>query len=100
METPAAGGYKETPIIMNTEATAPVRTKTPSMEKRILPSRRPLVIPATAEEMEKNTRGTRAVKRRLRKISPSGLRRAASSLRRSPSPEPIPMEKSSSSEKP
>ena len=59
-----------TPTSMTIEAIRPVITNTKIIADMIFPKRRILVIPATAEEMEKKTRGTMAVKRRLRKISP------------------------------
>jgi hypothetical protein len=46
----------------------------------IFQRRRIFVIDATAEEMEKKTSGIMAVKRRLRKISPNGLKIMASFL--------------------
>ena len=54
--------------------------KTSIIADMILPRRRILVIEATADEIEKKTRGIIAVKRRLRKISPNGLKTMASFL--------------------
>ena len=77
-----------TVMIISNEAIAPVVIKTASMTRRIFPSRRLLVMEATAEEMEKNTSGTTAVKRRFRKISPNGLKKTAFSLNISPRADP------------
>jgi hypothetical protein len=65
---------------MMTEAISPVTVKTSSIADNILPSRLRLVIPATDEEMEKNTKGIIAVKSKLRKMSPKGLKTTASFL--------------------
>jgi hypothetical protein len=51
-----------------------------------------LLIPATAEEIEKNTRGTTIVKSRLRKISPKGLKIMAFSLKTMPKTQPREMD--------
>jgi len=52
-------------------------------------------MPATAEEIEKNTSGTTAVKSRLRNTSPSGLSPSASLPRISPRADPTAMKRSS-----
>jgi hypothetical protein len=57
-------------------------------------------MPATAEVMEKNTRGTMAVKRRFRKTSPKGFNTTASFFRTIPNREPMPMETISRIENP
>jgi hypothetical protein len=57
-------------------------------------------IPATADEMEKKTRGITIVKRRLRNMSPSGLSTAASFLKMIPRIEPIMMDIIKMNEKP
>jgi hypothetical protein len=57
-------------------------------------------MPATAEEMEKNTSGIMAVKRRFRKTSPKGLKWTASFFRTMPTREPIPMDAIKRSENP
>jgi hypothetical protein len=59
-----------------------------------------LVIAAIAEEMEKKTSGTIVVNRRLRKISPNGLRTAAFCLNTIPRKAPIKREKIKIMEKP
>jgi hypothetical protein len=57
-------------------------------------------IPATAEEMEKKTRGTMTVKSRFRKTSPKGLKMAASFLKTIPSRAPMTIERMSRMENP
>ena len=69
-----------TPIIITQAAIKPAIVKTTIMAVNIFPRRFMSDIPATADEMEKKTRGMTIVKRRLRNISPSGLRTAASFL--------------------
>ncbi len=78
-------------MIMIAAAIMPVVIKTKSMDERILPRRLTLDIPATAEAMEKNTRGIMAVKRRFRKTSPKGFKKIVSFFRIMPNKEPIPM---------
>ena len=75
-------------------------TNTRIIADMILPKRRILVIAATAEEMEKKTSGTIVVNKRLRKISPNGLRTAASCLKTIPRKAPIKREKIKMMEKP
>ncbi len=59
----------------------PVTVKTTIIHKMIRPSRRILFMEATAEEMEKKTKGTTMVKSKLRKMSPKGLKITAFSLK-------------------
>ena len=89
-----------TPIIITQAAMKPATVKTTIMAVNIFPSRFKSDIPATADEMEKKTRGTTIVKRRLRNISPSGLRTAASFLKMIPRTEPIMMDIIKMNEKP
>src|SRR5512139_2187883 len=78
---------------MTREAISPVMTNTKIIADRILLKRRILVMAAIAEEMEKKTSGTIVVNRRLRKISPNGLRTAAFCLNTIPRKAPIKREK-------
>jgi len=71
------------------EAIRPVIIKTSIIADIILVRRLMLVMEATAEDREKKTRGVIAVKRRLRKISPKGLKIAASFLKIIPRNDPI-----------
>jgi hypothetical protein len=57
-------------------------------------------MPATADAMEKNTRGTIAVKRRFKNKSPKGFRKTTSFFSTTPATEPIPIEAIRSSENP
>jgi hypothetical protein len=66
----------------------PVKIKKTIIQDNILPRRFRFDIPATAEEMEKNTSGTIAVNRRFRKASPKGLKIAASFLKTTPRVQP------------
>jgi hypothetical protein len=70
------------------------------MADMIFPSLRKFDILATAEEMEKKTSGIIVVNKRLRKISPKGLREAASFLRIIPNNAPIKRDKIRIIEKP
>jgi hypothetical protein len=58
------------------------------MQDNILPRRFRFDIPATAEEIEKNTNGTIVVNRRFRKASPNGLKMVASFLKIMPRMQP------------
>ena len=78
----------------------PAMVKTTIMAVNIFPSRFMSDIPATADEMEKKTRGITIVKRRLRNISPSGFKTAASFLKMIPRTEPIMMDIIKMNEKP
>jgi len=66
----------------------------------IFPRRRMSVMAATADDIEKKTRGMMAVKSRLRKISPNGLKTEAFPLKIIPSKEPISREIININEKP
>src|SRR4030043_1211429 len=85
---------------MTREAISPVMTNTKIIADMILPKRRILVIAAIAEETEKKTSGTIVVNRRLRKISPNGLRTAACCLITIPRKAPIKREETKMMEKP
>jgi len=98
--SPTAGGKAVTAITMTMEAMSPVATKITSIQPRIRPRRLMSGIPATAEEMEKKTTGTVAVKRRLMKISPKGLKRTASFLKTTPSTAPMSIDRRSRIENP
>jgi len=89
-----------TPIIITQAAMKPAMVKTTIMAVNILPRRFMSDIPATADEMEKKTRGMTIVKRRLRNISPSGLSMAAFFLKTIPRTEPIMMDIIKMNEKP
>ena len=77
-----------TTVIMTTDATMPVNTKTQIITDKICPSRFKLLIEATVEEMEKNTSGIITVKSKFKKTSPSGLNTAAFSRKMNPKPAP------------
>jgi len=85
---------------MTAEASRPVRIKISIITARIFPRRRKSAIPATVDEMEKNTSGTITVNSRFKKMSPSGLSRAACAPQTTPRTAPTPMEAISRSENP
>jgi hypothetical protein len=81
---PLAGLYILTAKSITHDEMIPVITNTSSIREAILPRRLILLFAAIAEESEKNTSGTTAVKRRLRNTSPKGLSLAAFSPSKNP----------------
>jgi alpha-beta hydrolase superfamily lysophospholipase len=70
------------------DAMTPVATKTTSIQPRIRKSLPVVAMPATDDEITKNTSGTTAANRAFRKTSPNGLSTVAFSLKRIPMAEP------------
>ena len=62
---------------MRIDAITPVKTKTESIQKTILPNFLASVMPATVEAIEKKTRGTTAVNSKLSQSVPIGFINAA-----------------------